>query len=43
MGQQLGEGVVTHAALHNVGRLVSFLHDLLPGLVDVRKAFGFLQ
>ena len=41
--QELGQGVVTHAALHHVGVLVGTLHDLLPRLVNVGKTLGFLK
>ena len=43
MGEQLGEGVVAHAALHHVGGLVRLLHYLLPRLVDVTEPFRFLR
>ena len=43
VGQELGQGVVAHAALHHVGVLVRPLHDLLPRLVDVGETLGFLK
>jgi hypothetical protein len=43
MWQQLTQSVIAHTALHNVGSLVSALHDLLPRFVDIAESFGFLQ
>ena len=42
MGQELGEGVVSHAAAHHVGVLMGALHDLHPGLVNVGEPLRFL-
>lgn len=41
--QHLAQRLVSHAALHHVGKLVRSLHDPLPRLVDVLEAFGLLD
>lgn len=41
--QELGQGVITHAALHHVGIFMCTLHDLLPRLVNVGETLGFLK
>lgn len=43
MRKQLTESLITHTTIHNVGVLMSPLHDLDPGFIDVRKALCFLK
>ena len=43
MRQKLHQGIVTHAALHNIGSLVGSRHDLHPCLVNVAEPLGFLH
>lgn len=39
----LAERLVSHAALHHVGKITRSLHDPLPRLVDVLEPFGLLD
>ena len=40
--KHLAESVVASAAVDNVGVVMSFLHDFLPGFVDVREPLCLL-
>ena len=42
VGQKLDHRVITHTAVHHVWLLVSSLHDLHPGFVNVAEALCFL-
>ena len=43
VGEELAQGVVPSATMHNIRVVMRSLHDLLPRLVDVRESFRLLR